>query len=139
MGAYENHRNNSMPFVNGGISASMKSGQPQKGLAHGAVYGIRLYNIYRPYGGVLEALRKVFLRFAYAPIPKRNIFMRIAIKLYCKREAKYKIKTEKHFWGCTDFMDADMPPLTKDRSLFLRFAYAPIPKQFERDPIGTLF
>ena len=48
MGAYANRRNNSMPFVNGGISASMKSGQPQMGRAHGAVYGIRLYNIYRP-------------------------------------------------------------------------------------------
>ena len=45
----------------------------------------------------------------------------------------------KTLWGCTDFMDADMPPLTKGRSLFLRFAYAPIPKQFERTPIGTLF
>ena len=31
MGAYANRRNNDMPFVNGGISTYMKSGQPQKG------------------------------------------------------------------------------------------------------------
>jgi hypothetical protein len=56
MGAYANRRNNTMPFVNGGISASMESGQPQKGRAHGADYSLRLYNIYRPYGGRVEDL-----------------------------------------------------------------------------------
>jgi len=44
MGAYENRRNNDLPFVNGGISASIKSVQPQWIDAHEAVYRIRLYN-----------------------------------------------------------------------------------------------
>ncbi|MBU0545511.1 MAG: hypothetical protein KKH97_09250 [Proteobacteria bacterium] len=34
------------------------------------------------------------------------------------------------FWGYPDFIDADMPPLTKGMELFLRFAYAPMPKLF---------
>ncbi|MBU0544740.1 MAG: hypothetical protein KKH97_05335, partial [Proteobacteria bacterium] len=59
----------SMPFVNGGISASMKSGQPQMGRAHGAVYGIRLYNIYRPYGGVSKTLRQIFCGSHTHPYP----------------------------------------------------------------------
>jgi hypothetical protein len=35
------------------------------------------------------------------------------------------------FWGCPDFIDADMPPLTKGMEVFLRFTYAPIPKLFK--------
>jgi len=46
----------SQPFVNGGISASMKSGQPQNGFSHEAVYSIRLYNLYCLSGGVIEEL-----------------------------------------------------------------------------------
>ncbi|MBU1713600.1 MAG: hypothetical protein KKD47_10940 [Proteobacteria bacterium] len=55
MGAYAIRRNNDLPFVNGGISASMKSVQPQKGFSHEAVYRIRLYNLYCLFGGVIEA------------------------------------------------------------------------------------
>ena len=71
MGAYAIRRNNDLPFVNGGISASMKSGQPQKSYSHEAVYRFRLYNFYCLSGGVLKNLRKVFLRSAYAPITKQ--------------------------------------------------------------------
>ncbi len=71
--------NNDLPFVNGGISASMKSVQPQR-FSHEAVYRIRLYNLYCLFGGVLED-RDEFLRFAYAPIPKQNIFMTFTIIL----------------------------------------------------------
>jgi hypothetical protein len=56
MGAYAIRRNNDLPFVNGGISASMKSVQPQEGFSHEAVYHIRLYNLYCLFGGVLEDL-----------------------------------------------------------------------------------
>ena len=56
MGAYANRRDNDLPFVNGGISASMKSVQPQKGFSHEAFYRIRLYNLYCLFGGVLEDL-----------------------------------------------------------------------------------
>jgi len=56
MGAYATRRNNDLPFVNGGISASMKSGQPQKGFSHEAVYSIRLYILYCLFGGVLKKL-----------------------------------------------------------------------------------
>jgi hypothetical protein len=38
MGAYTIRRNNAMPFVNGGISASMKTVQPQWIFAHEAIY-----------------------------------------------------------------------------------------------------
>ncbi|MBU0545562.1 MAG: hypothetical protein KKH97_09505 [Proteobacteria bacterium] len=54
MGAYAIRRNNALPFVNGGISASMKSVQPKNGFSHEAVYCIRLYNLYYLFGGVLE-------------------------------------------------------------------------------------
>jgi hypothetical protein len=56
MGAYANRRNNDLPFVNGDISASMKSVQPQRIYSHEAVYRIRLYNLYCLFGGVLEDL-----------------------------------------------------------------------------------
>ena len=56
MGAYANRRNNDLPFVNGGISASMKSVQPQRSYSHEAVYCIRLNNLYYLFGGVLEDL-----------------------------------------------------------------------------------
>ncbi|MBU0545000.1 MAG: hypothetical protein KKH97_06660 [Proteobacteria bacterium] len=78
MGAYANRRNNDLPFVNGDISASMKSGQPQKGFYHEAVYRIRLYNLYCLFGASSKPVTN-FLRFAYAPIPKRHIFMTITI------------------------------------------------------------
>ena len=55
MGAYAIRRNNDLPFVDGGISASMKFEQPQKSFSHEAVYRIRLYNLYCLFGGVLEA------------------------------------------------------------------------------------
>ena len=54
MGAYANRRNNELPFVDGGISASMKFVQPLKGFSHEAVYRIRLYNLYCLFGGVIE-------------------------------------------------------------------------------------
>ena len=76
MGAYAIHRNNYMPFVNGAIFASMETVQPQWIDAHEAFYSLRLYNIYSLSGGVLEDLSQV-LRFAYAPIPKQNIFMNL--------------------------------------------------------------
>jgi hypothetical protein len=56
MGAYTIRRNNYLPFVNGGISASMKSGQPQRIHSYEAVYRLRLYNLYYLFGGVLEDL-----------------------------------------------------------------------------------
>jgi hypothetical protein len=54
MGVYAIRRNNALPFVNGGISASMKSAQPQRSYSHEAVYRFRLYNLYCLFGGVLE-------------------------------------------------------------------------------------
>jgi len=56
MGAYAIRRNNDLPFVNGGISASMKSVQPHRSYSHEAAYLIRLYNLYSLSGGVLEEL-----------------------------------------------------------------------------------
>ena len=55
MGAYAIRGNNNLPFVNGGISASIKSEQPQRIYSHEAIYLIRLYNLYYLFGGVLEA------------------------------------------------------------------------------------
>ena len=69
MGAYANRRNNDLPFISGGISASMKSVQPQKGFSHEAVYRIRLYNLYCLFGGVLEALRRIFCGSHTHPYP----------------------------------------------------------------------
>jgi len=54
MGAYAIRRNDNLLFVNGGISASMKSGQPRRSYFHEAVYRLRLYNLYCLFGGVLE-------------------------------------------------------------------------------------
>jgi hypothetical protein len=54
MGAYANRRNNDLSFVNSGISAPMKSVQPQWSYYHEALRRLRLYNLYYPSGGVLE-------------------------------------------------------------------------------------
>jgi len=49
---------------------------------------------------------------------------------YCTGGYYKRLREQCPFWGCPDFMDADMPPLTKGIEVFLRFAYAPIPKLF---------
>jgi len=87
MGAYAIRRNNDLPFVNGGISASMKSGQPQKSYSHEAVYSLRLYNFYCLFGGVLEDLRKVFCGQHTHPYP--NNFNGIQSEHYS--DNRYKI------------------------------------------------
>jgi hypothetical protein len=48
---YVFRRNNAIPFAHGGISASIKSEQPQWIDGHGAVYSIRLYNFIIVYLG----------------------------------------------------------------------------------------
>jgi hypothetical protein len=45
MGTHAIRMNPAIPFVNGGISASIKSEQPQWTDGHEAVYSIRLYNL----------------------------------------------------------------------------------------------
>jgi hypothetical protein len=45
MSAYAIRRNNSISFVNGGISASIISEQPQWTDGHEAGYSLRLYNL----------------------------------------------------------------------------------------------
>jgi len=60
MGAYAICRNNNLPFVNGAISASIKTMQPQLIDAHEAFYSLRLYDIYSLSGGVFEDLRQIF-------------------------------------------------------------------------------
>jgi len=54
MGAYANRGNNDLPFVNGVISAPMKSVQPQRSYYYEALRRLRLYNFYYLSGGVLE-------------------------------------------------------------------------------------
>jgi len=57
LGAYAILRNNDLHFVNGGISASMKSEQSQRSYSHEAVNRFRLYNISSLFGGgILEDL-----------------------------------------------------------------------------------
>ncbi|MFO7667089.1 MAG: hypothetical protein R6V76_10750 [Desulfobacterales bacterium] len=55
MCAYAFRSNNTKPFVNGGISASMKTMQPQWIIAHEAGYSLRLFNLCSLFGGVIKA------------------------------------------------------------------------------------
>ena len=50
---------------------------------------------------------------------------------YCTGGYYKRLREQCPFWGCQDFMDADIPPLTKGMEVFLRFTYAPIPKQID--------
>jgi len=45
MGMHSIRMNPAIPFINGGISASMKSGQPHRTNGHEVVYSLRLYNL----------------------------------------------------------------------------------------------
>jgi hypothetical protein len=85
-GFYVIRRNNAIPFVNGGISASIRSEQPQWTYGHEAVYTIRLYNFIVVYQGAspkpLDESSANHIKF----IPKqdssyRNIIMRTAINI----------------------------------------------------------
>ena len=79
MGAYVNRRNNDLAFVNGGISASMKSVQPQR-ISLTKPFIVSACTIFIVYLGASSKPVTNFLRFTYAPIPKRNIFMTFNIK-----------------------------------------------------------
>ena len=85
-GCYVIRRNNAMPFVNGGISASMKSEQPQWTDGHEAVYSIRLYNFIIVYSGASSKSLNRSSANHITPIPKqdssyRNIIMTTAIMI----------------------------------------------------------
>jgi hypothetical protein len=67
MRAYAIRRNNDLPFVNGGISASMKSVHPKK-IFPLIVYACTVFIVYL---GAFSKPVTDLLRFAYSPIPKR--------------------------------------------------------------------
>jgi len=56
MGAHAVRMNINKPFVNGGISAPIKSVQPRWSYSHEAVHPPRLHNFYYLPGGFLEVL-----------------------------------------------------------------------------------
>jgi hypothetical protein len=83
-GCYVIRRNNAIPFVNGGISSSIRSEQPQWKEGHEAVYTIRLYNFIIAYQGASPKPLDKSSANHITPIPKqdssyRNIIMRTAI------------------------------------------------------------
>jgi hypothetical protein len=82
MGAHANSMNPAIPFVNGGISASLKTGQPQWINAHEALYRLRLSNIYSLSGGVLEAYRQFSCGSHEPPYPNRTLSVLIQQQWY---------------------------------------------------------
>jgi hypothetical protein len=83
-GCYVIRRNNAIPFVNGGISASIRSEQPQWKEGHEAVYSIRLYNFIIVYLGASSKSLDKSSANHITSIPKqdnsyRDIIMIIAI------------------------------------------------------------
>jgi len=83
-GCYVIRRNNAIPSVNGGMSASIRSEQPQWRDGQEAVYTIRLYNFIIVYSGASPKTLDKSSANHKTPIPEqdssyRNIIMITAI------------------------------------------------------------